>query len=156
VELHTDDFLKNTLSRDSTFQYNSTGDSSSAKYFYKGGNLPVKSNQYIYSKITGAVLVNIIIYGYDEKGNLVSAVGTDTNAETWEFYPDMLYILPDIQPYYRQITNNNLVKKHTVTSGGNIVETTVYTYTFDSNHRLSTETAITDVGDTTVKTYTYY
>jgi hypothetical protein len=156
LQVHEDVFLNKNLSADSTFQYNNTGDTSTEKYFYNGGNLPVTSNEYDYSQITGSVLSNTINYSYDVKGNLVLAAGTDTYNEEWEFYQDIVYLLPNVQPYFRRITNVNLIKKHTVTSNGNLVGSATYTYTFDSNHRLSTETAVSDAGDIVVKMYTYY
>jgi hypothetical protein len=155
-QLHSEVFLNRNLSTDSSFQYNKTGDSTTEKFFYNGTNLPAKSNEYVYSKNTGSILSNTITYSYDVKGNLVSAEGTDRNIETWEFYPDAVYIVPNIQPYYRKLTNNNLIKKHTVTSNGSLVGSTSYTYTFDSNHRISTETAVSIAGDIVVKTYTYF
>lgn len=142
---------------DSTFQYNNTGDTSTEKFLYNGSGLFAKSFEYEYSAITGSDLQNTTTYtSYDANGNLLSSEDTDGNADTYEYYPDLVYIHPRISPALIPVIKRNLIKTHTVTINGSHVGTGTFTYTFDSNNRISTEKTEIDDGSVVIKTYTYY
>ena len=153
--IHEDVSLNSNSYPDSTFQYNNTGDTTTEKNVYNGNNQLIKLYEYDYSKITGSDLWNVTNYTYDANGNLLKAEDTDTNIDTYEYYPDLVYISPLIEPYSHP-KKHNLVKKHTLTSNGYIVGSATYTYTFDSNNRISTEKAVTSDGSIILKTYTYF
>lgn len=153
--IHYEGYYKNN-SIDSAFQYNDSGDSSTEKYIYNSSGYFIKSYEYNYSKITGAVLDNTITYTYDAGGNQLKAEGTDTNVETFEYYSDKVYLYPLIGPAVLPAVKRNLLKSHTLTSNGFHVGTGNYTYTFDSNDRISTWTETTDDGTVVIKTFTYF
>jgi len=141
---------------DSTFQYHTAGDTTTEKYLYNSAGDWTKSYEYDYSKVTGSDLFNTITYTYDGNGNQLKAEGTDTNVETYEYYADQVYIHPLIGPSLIPVVKHNLIKTQTITSNGSHVGTLTYTYTFDSNNRMSTEKAVADNGSVIIKTYTYY
>ena len=153
--IHEDFFLHSNSYPDSTYQYNNTGDTSTEKYVYNAKNQPIIMYEYDYSKITGSDLWNTISYTYDADGNLVKAEDTDTNIETYEYYPDLVYISPATTPYLKPI-KHNLLKKFTLVSNGSTVGSSTHSYTFDSKSRISTDKAITTDGSIIVKTYTYF
>lgn len=153
--IHEDFFLNSNSYPDSTFQYNDTGDTSTEKTVYNVKNQAIKLYEYDYSTITGSDLWNITTYTYDADGNLVKSEDTDTNIDTYEYYPDMVYVLPVITPY-AQPKKLNLVKKRTLTSNGFLVGSATFTYTFDSKNRISTEKAVISDGSVILKTYTYF
>ena len=153
--IHEDFFLNSNSYPDSTYQYNNTGDTSTEKYVYNAKNQPIKMYEYDYSKITGSDLWNTISYTNDADGNLVKAEGTDTNIETYEFYPDLVYISPVTTPYSKPI-KHNLLKKFSLTSNGFLVGSAISTYSFDSKNRISTEKVVTSDGSIILKTYTYF
>ncbi len=93
---------------------------------------------------------------YDANGNLLKSQDTDGNEDTYEYFPDMIYVHPLIGPALTPVVKHNLIKTHTLTTGGVHVATGTFTYTFDSNKRMSTEKAIVDDGSVVIKTYTYY
>ena len=153
--IHEDFFLNSSSYPDSTFQYNNTGDTSTEKNIYNAKNQLIKLYEYDYSKITGSDLWNTTSYTYDADGNLLKAEDTDSDIDTYEYYPDLVYILPAMMPY-AQPEKHNLVKKHTLKSNGYELGSATYTYTFDSKNRISTEKAITSDGSIILKTYTYF
>lgn len=153
--IHVDFFLNSNSYPDSTFQYNDTEDSSTTKNIYNTNNQLIRTYDYDYSKITGSDLWNTTTYTYDAAGNMLKAEDTDTNIETYEYYPDLVYVLPVITPY-AQPKKLNLVKKFTLASNGSVVGSATYTYTFDSKNRISTERAVTTEGTIILKTYTYF
>ena len=153
--IHEDFFLNSTSLPDSTFQYNKTGDTSTEKYVYNLKNQAIKMYEYDYSKITGSDLWNTISYTYDADGNLLKAEDTDTNIDTYEYYPDLVYVLPVTTPY-AQPKKNNLLKKHILKSNGFLVGSATYTYSFDSKNRINTEKAAISDGSIVLKTFTYF
>ncbi|MEJ0105418.1 MAG: hypothetical protein WDO19_23930 [Bacteroidota bacterium] len=155
LESHEELYLVNNYV-DSTYQYNNTGDTATEKFIYNAAKEWVKSYEYSYSKLTGAVLQNTITYTYDGNGNQLKAEGTDTNVDTYEYYPDLVYIHPLIGPALEPPVKHNLIKTHTSTSNGYSIGTAIFTYTFDSNNRISIEKAEVDDGSVVIKTYTYY
>ncbi len=153
VSIHEDFFLKNSLI-DSTFQYNDTQDSSSEKYFYNSSNQLIKMNEYEY--YNGPELSNTTTYTYDSNGNLAKTSDSDNNVETFDYYPDLLNVIPLSTPFMRFTGKANLIKTDTVTLNGSLVSTTSSTYTFDSYNRISTITETSTDGTSVVKTYTYF
>lgn len=155
LQIHEDSYLVNNR-LDSTYQYNSDGDTTTEKYFYNSSGDWTKSYEYDYSKVTGSDLSNTITYTYDANGNQLKAEGTDSNVEIYEYYADKVYLHPLIGPSLIPVVKHNLIKTLTITSNGYPVGTLTYTYTFDSNDRISTEKAVADDGSVIVKTYTYF
>jgi hypothetical protein len=157
VTLHEDFFLLNNSFLDSTFQYNDTEDSSTEKYFYNAGNQVIKMQEYTYSTLSGAVLSNTISYSYNNEGDLMISTGTDKNTDTYEYYADLSYAPPITFGAINSNTTKkfHLVKKHVLTSNGSLVGSADFTYTFDSNNRISTENAVASDGSIVLKTYTY-
>ena len=153
--IHEDFFLNSNSYPDSTFQYNNTGDTSTEKSVYNGNNQLVKLYEYDYSKISGSDLWNTTTYTYDADGNLLKAEDTDTNIYTYEYYPDLVYILPVTTPYAKP-KKHNLLKRNILKSNGYMVGSANYNYTFDSNNRISTEKATISDGSIVIKTYTYF
>jgi YD repeat-containing protein len=153
--IHEDFFLNSNSYPDSTFQYNNTGDTATEKSVYNGNNQVIKLYEYDYSKITGSDLWNTTTYTYDAGGNLVKAEDTDANINTYEYYPDLVYISPVTEPYAHP-KKHNLLKKNTLSSNGFILGSATFTYTFDSNNRISTEKAVVSDGSIILKTYTYF
>ncbi|MEP7376396.1 MAG: hypothetical protein ABI675_23565 [Chitinophagaceae bacterium] len=153
--IHEDFFLNGNSWPDSTYQYNNTGDTSTEKNVYNGNNQIIKLYEYDYSKITGPDLWNTTTYTYDAGGNLVKTQDTDDVITTYEYYPDLVYISPVTQPYSHPV-KHQLLKKNTLSLNGSIAGSATYTYTFDSNNRVSTEKAVLSDGSIIVKTYTYF
>ena len=135
---------------DSTFQYDDTQDTTTEKYFYNSLKQLIAYKEYDYSIINGSTLTNVADYEYDANGNVIKA--TDYNGVTtytYTTYPFSVYGAPD---YFAH--NKNLVSTTSLNSGGSI-ETATDTYTFDSSNRLITDKAVSSVGITVIKTYTY-
>jgi len=160
ISVHEDFFLNSNSLPDSTFQYNNTQDSTTEKYLYNSNGQLVTLKEYVYSKNYGSEIDNITSYTYDSNGNVVNTTDTNNQIETFEYYPDLVYTVPLTNPALNQGINStkkmNLVKTHTVTSNGSLVGTDTYTYTFDSNNRISTITQTADDGTIATQTFTYY
>lgn len=154
-EIHEDYFLNGNSLVDSAFQYNNTEDTSTTKYVYNGNSQLVKMYQYEYSHVTGPELWNIINYTYDAGGNLVSTLDTYNYAETYEYYPDLVYAMPAITPF-ANLRKQRLLKKYTLSINGSPVGSASYTYTFDNKNRLSTQRAEDTDGNIVTKTFTYF
>ena len=160
LSIHEDVMLNSNSLFDSTFQYNDTNDTTTEKYFYNSNNQLITLNEYDYSKNYGSDISNITSYSYDGNGNLVKTTDTDNQVETFDYYPDLIYAMPFTNPYLTQglkaSKKMNLLKTHTVTSNGSLVGSVTYTYTFDSDNRISTITQTADDGTIGVQTYTYF
>lgn len=160
ISVHEDFFLNSNSLPDSTFQYNDTQDSTTEKYLYNSNGQLVTLKEYNYSKIYGSEIDNITSYTYDSNGKVVKTTDTNNQIETFEYYPDLVYAMPFINPALNQATNStkkmNLLKTHTVTSNGYPVGSTSSTYTFDSNNRISTITQTADDGTIATQTFTYF
>jgi hypothetical protein len=141
---------------DSTFQYNDSGDSSTERHIFNASGDWIKTYEYEYSTITGAMLTNTTTYTYDANGNQTKAEDTDTNVETFEYYTDKVYIQPLIGPALIPNIKRNLMKSHRLTSNGYEVGVGNFTYAFDNNDRISTITETTNDGSVVVKTFTYF
>lgn len=151
--IHEELFFKNSHV-DSTYQYNDTQDTTTEKYIYNGSNQLTIMYEYDYSNGHPS-LSNTTNYTYDSNGNVVKTEDTDTNVETYDYYPDLVYTMPLISPLLPS-QKTNLVKTHTVTSNGYPVGTVTFTYTFDAQNRISTVTQSELSGAIATSTFTYY
>lgn len=137
---------------DSTFQYNSTNDSSTEKYTYDASWRLSSLKEYDYSAATGSVLSNQTNYTYDANGNMLTETDITTGEiYNYEYYSDLNTVFMG-QVYAPG--NKNLVKKTIYTDGVDTVISS-YTYTFDSLNRVTSERAVSDNGLISVKRYTY-
>lgn len=151
LSIHEVLYINTSSFLDSSFQYNDTKDSSTEKYYYNSSKQLIRLNEYTYSQKTGAVLWNTHNYSYDTDGNM--SKDTDNSSTlAYTYYTNLSNTLLIGTVYQTQ--NKNLIKTSTYISGG-ITLTANYTYTFDSNNRLSTEKVIISNGDISIKTYTY-
>jgi len=158
LAIHEDFFLNGNLFIDSTFQYNDTRDSSTEKYTYNINNQLVKIKEYDYSKISGAKLINITTNTYNTNGDMTESADLNSNVDTYEYYTDLIYATPIVTgpPNINSAKKNYLVKKRTLKSNNYLIGSVVYTYTFDSNNRISTEKAVGSDASAIIKTYTYF
>jgi hypothetical protein len=154
LDIHADYFLNSNSQIDSSFQYNSTADSSTDKYVYNAAHQLIKWYEYDYSKVTGSDLWNVTTYTYDGAGNMIKAQDGQTLI-TYEYYTDKVYVTPQTIPVFVPMEKANLLKKVTITDGID-VGTGTYTYTFDSKDRISTQREDYSNGDVVIKTYTYF
>lgn len=150
LSIHEVFFLNNIPYVDSTFQYNDTGDSTTEKITYNSSKQMIQQKEYAYSKVTGSDLIDTHTYVYDAKGNVIK--DTDDFAVITYEYGNVVNSVTLGMMYYPQGTN--MPVKETYSSGG-VTITVNFTYTFDSNKRLSTEKAVASNGDIVIKTYTY-
>ena len=153
IEIHEEFFMKNAY-LDSTVQYNDSKDTMTEKYFYNTEQQLTKMLEYEYEK--GPHLTNAVSYTYDVAGNMIKSTDTDRNTDTYEYHADLVYVMPQIMPFFNSPKKMNLVKTHTLTSNGYLVGSTISTYTFDSNDRISTIKETANDGTVSTKTFTYY
>ncbi|MGN6601459.1 MAG: hypothetical protein ACTHK8_03355 [Ginsengibacter sp.] len=152
--IHEEVFFKNGM-MDSTYQYNDTQDTTTEKYVYNVSKQLTKMYEYDYYG-GQPTLTTTTNYSYDANGNLVKTEDTDTNVETYDYYPDLVNIMPVISPLLPSV-KSQLMKTHTVTSNGYPVGTVIFTYTFDDQNRISTVTQTEDSSGTiATSTFTYY
>lgn len=156
LSIHEDFFLNSNGFPDSTFQYDDTEDTTTEKYVCNSNNQLITLKEYDYSKSYGSQIDNITSYTYDSDGNVVKTTDTNNQIETFDYYPDLVYAMPITDPALKAGKAMNLVKTHKVTSNGYLVGSTVYTYTFDSNKRISTITQTADDGTIATQTFTYF
>lgn len=156
LSIHEDFFFNGNSLPDSTYQYNDTEDTTTEKYLYNANNQLITLKEYIYSKSYGSQIDNITSYTYDSNGNVVKTTDTGKQTETFDYYPDLVYPMPITNPGSKVIKARNLVKTYKVTSNGYLVGSIEYTYTFDSNNRISTITQTTDDGTVGTQTFTYF
>jgi YD repeat-containing protein len=155
LEIHELFFLNSSSLVDSSFQYNSSNDTTTEKYLYNASKQLIIKKEFDYSKSTGSQLWNTHNYTYDGSGNMTSDID-DFSQSTYDY----TNLVADIPLFFFDGTYSgksiNLVKTSTYSSGG-ATEVTNHTYTFDSQNRLITERAVNaTTGDIVVKTYTYY
>lgn len=151
--IHEESFFKNSKI-DSTYQYNDTQDTTTEKYIYNASNQLTKLYEFYYSN-GQASLSNTTNYTYDGSGNLVKTEDTDTNVETFDYYPDLVNTMPLISPLLAS-QKTNLIKTHTSTSNGYPVDTITFTYTFDNLNRINTVTQTESSGAIVTSAFTYY
>lgn len=150
LSIHEDFFLNSNHLVDSTYQYDENEEITTEKYLYNASNQLVTLKEY-----DNSVLDNVTSYTYDGDGNVVKTTDTNHQVETFEYYPDLVFAMPILNPL--QATKAlPLVKANKVTSNGSLVGSSVITYTFDSNNRISTITQTLDDGSVFEKTFTYY
>jgi len=111
-------------------------------------------NEYDYDP--NPVLSNVTNYTYDTNGNLVTTTDTDNEVDSYEYYSDLVNIMPVIIPGQGTPQKRNLLKTHTVTSNGYPVGSVTLTYTFDSSNRISTIVQTADDGTLVTQTFTYF
>ncbi|HEY5462757.1 MAG TPA: hypothetical protein VIJ95_05825 [Hanamia sp.] len=155
VSIHEDFFLNSNSLMDSTYQYNDTQDTTTEKYFYNSGNQLIKMNEYDYYA-PNSVLSNVTNYTYDTNGNVVKSTDSNNEVDTYDYYSDLVNIMPMIIPGQISTKKMNLLKTHTVTSNGYPVGSAISTYTFDSSNRISTIIQTADEGTVDTKTFTYF
>ena len=153
ISIHEDFFITNSHI-DSTLQYDDSQDTTSEKYFYNPSNQLIKMDEYDYNN--GPELSNSTTYTYDGSGNVAKTTDSDNKVETFDYYPDLLNVIPLISPYMLFSGKANLVKTDIITSNGNPVATITSTYTFDSYNRIITITQIATNGTSVVKSFTYF
>jgi len=131
---------------------------STEKYTYNINNQLIKIKEYDYSKITGAKLINITTNTYDTNGDMTESADLNSNVDTYEYYLDLIYATPIVTgpANINSAKKNHLVKKRTLKSNNYLIGSVVFTYTFDSNNRISTEKAVGSDGSAIIKTYTYF
>ncbi len=157
LSIHEDFFLNSSSFIDSTFQYNDTQDTMTEKYFYNVYRQLVKVKEYMYSKLTGSTLDNTTDYTYDANGNLIKTVDTNTNENTYQYYPDLVYVYPIIRPLMPgEDKKRNLTKKRILKSNGYLVASIDYIYTFDAKDRVETIKGTYDDGSVVLQTFVYY
>ena len=149
VEIAAYSFMRQSL-LDSTIQFNYGTESLSEKFYYDASNRLIRKKEY------DEGVINTINYTYDAAGNMVKSSDTNGNVDMYEYYTDLVYVMPAIVPFTQSNIKTALVKKHTVISYGNVLGSAVNTYTFDSHDRISTLTEVSTEGLTSVKTYTYF
>jgi hypothetical protein len=98
---------------------------------------------------------NVTTYSYDGEGNVVKTTDTDNQVETFDYYPDLVFAMPFINPL-QSTAPAHLVKNHKITSNGYVVANIVSTYTFDSKNRIDTITQKLDDGSFATQTFTYF
>lgn len=152
--IHEDFFLNSNSLVDSTLQFTDDEDTTTEKYFYNSANQLIKLNEYDY--YSGPELYNTTHYTYDNSGNLLQSSDTNGQVDTYDYYTDLVYVLPQIFPGTGSPKKMNLVKTHTVTSNGYPVGSSTTTYTFDSSNRISTIIETADDGTVVTKTFTYF
>jgi hypothetical protein len=150
LSIHEDVFLNSSHFVDSTYQYNDEKDTSSEKYIYNA-NKQLSTVKEFYK----SVVDNVTTYSYDAEGNVVKTTDTDKQVETFDYYPDLVFAMPFINPL-QSTTPAHLVKNHEITSNGYLVANIVSTYTFDSKNRISTITQSLDDGSVATQTFTYF
>jgi YD repeat-containing protein len=150
LSIHEDIFLNSNHFVDSTYQYNDEGDTTSEKYIYNANNQLGTVKEF-----NNSVVDNVTTYSYDGEGNLVKTTDTDKQVETFDYYPDLVFATPFINPL-QSTTPAHLIKNHKITSNGYVVANIVSTYTFDSKNRISTITQTLDDGSVAIQTFTYF
>jgi hypothetical protein len=152
VTLHNDYFINGELGLvDSTYQYNNQRDTSSVKYIYDSDKKLIKQKQYVHSYLLPPVWYNTVNYQYDLNGTLTKE--SDNYYETSYGYDDDVKNTVKLEPFYFPVQPH--LPSHTFTTRWGITITTVHTYTFDGNKRISSEKAASSDGRVTVTTYTY-
>ncbi|HEV2353183.1 MAG TPA: hypothetical protein VGR89_02985 [Puia sp.] len=157
LNIHEIAYLNGSSFVDSTFQFNSTNDTTTEGYTYSGGLL-TRLTTYNYSS-AGSSIYSIDDYSYDNNGNGITDVSSDGYGNinmTFSFTYTTHALKVRTSPGYLPVTSKYLPATQTITDGnGNPVGTITYTYAFDGSGRLTKETDSADNGDVFVKTYIY-
>lgn len=149
-------FFNSKFLRDSFFTYSPGYDTVTSKFFYNAASQLVQWKYYDYSQRYGLML-STTNYTYDASGNMIKSSNTEGNVVTYEYYTDLSYVMPEVSGSLSPGTAKkmNLVKKMTLTYSTYPGSTRDYTYTFDSNNRISTQKFVSSDGTVVVRTFTY-
>lgn len=152
LNIHVDFFLNNIPLIDSTSQYNNTGDTTLEKILYNSANQITQVKDYDYTMATGPLLYGTTDYTYDANGNVIQEADNSAGTVyTYQYSTELNTV--DVGLIYES-RNKNLTSRTTIVDGGTTVIAN-HTYTFDSYHRVTSETRQYDNGDTVVNSYTY-
>ena len=154
LEIKEDFFLRNSL-LDSTIQYNDSKDTMSEKYFYDANKQLIRKVEFEHA-LGRAYIFNTIQFTYDATGNMVKSTDSDRNIETFEYYPDLVYAMPIVAPFFENIQKSRLIKSSTVTQSGRVLKNSVSTYTFEGDNRISTIKETLSDGTILTKSFIYY
>jgi hypothetical protein len=158
LSIHEILYLNNIPYLDSTFQFNSTNDSTTEKYAYNG-KLLTRKTTYTYSKRATNVEFRED-YTYDNNGNLIKDVETDSQGNlnatsSYTYTNNPLNVT--INPVYFAPQSKYFPATQKQTDGaGNTIATITYTYLFDNSGRVTKETDVASNGGSVIKTYIYY
>ena len=163
LSIHEDYFNNSNGTIDSTFQYNNTKDSSTEKYTYNSSNQLIKLQRYDYSINGGSIPARKDEYTYDAIGNMISDKeyfqSTLNNIETYSYtnYSNSFLIGTTwIQPFSTKLPLQKIKSFPTSTD----IYTSDFSYIFDSNNRVATETQKVSrngtLQATAINYYTYY
>jgi YD repeat-containing protein len=151
LSIHENFWLNSFSLVDSTFQYDNTNDTSTEKYFYDGNHLLTKYNSYDYYKSV-STLSNQTQYTYDNNGNAITQTD-NTGTTSYTYYADLPYTLSTGLPFIS--ASKNFIKTTSDDASGT-PETATHYYLFDSNNRLTQDSAYVSGTDVIlIKTYTY-
>lgn len=153
LQLKQDFFLRSSL-LDSTVQINVSKDTVSEKYYYNATNQLIRKNIYDH-KYYSVFIKNYLLYTYDAAGKLINSVDYDGLQNVFTYYPDLVYILPVVAPFFKPVEKTNLVKERSVSISGSIPRIIDISYTFDSQNRIQTIKETSD-GVVTTKSFTYF
>ena len=153
LEIKEDFFMRNSL-LDSTIQYNAAKDTMSEKYYYNANKLLISKIEFEHA--SGPQITNSIQFTYDVAGNMVKSMDANRKIETFDYYPDLVYAMPKIAPFVQNMQKSQLVKNSIVTMNGRMVKTSVTTYTFDNEDRISSIKETLSDGTVATKSFTYY
>ena len=155
LSIHTVAFLGSNNYIDSTFQYNDTNDSSTEKYTYNSANQLMQIRRYDYSVATGTTFYEKTLLNYDNNGNVISEVTTGSNGAVKNAVNTTYTSTPAQYPIpvpYLPVQYNNLPQTRNDSQGG---QTFTFTYDFDSQGRIVSETGTSNLSGTVVKRYGY-
>ena len=153
---NTFDSKKNILS---TYQYNNTKDTTWDTFNYTFNTKNQITTASDFEKWVDSLGIKdstntVTNYTYDANGNVITETDNQGSTSSYTYYTTTYTAPTNIFP--NQPFLGNLVKSKTTSYGGSPIIVN-YTYTFDSMNRVSTKTAISDAGSTTIiTTYTYY
>jgi hypothetical protein len=140
VSIHESYYLNSNQKVDSSFQYNDTQDTSSAKFIYNQANLLTEARYYENDAAGKSILITVENYTYDAIGNRLTTVirsaGNNIISTTTYTYNNILnntWLVPANLPP----SNKNLPLTQVETNALN-VETSrlTYEYTFDAQSRV--------------------
>ncbi len=147
-----DYYFKNSR-LDSVTAFNRVSDTTTGKYYYDDKNLLTHLNLYGYA--SGPHHYDTEFYNYDATGKLINYTA-NTYSFSFEYYPDLVYDLPVIEPVFPTPIKTNLLRRKITYSYDKITNDVAFSYTFDNKKRIYTKTETPQSGNITTYTYTYY
>ncbi len=148
-----DYFLKNSRP-DSLITFYGITDTSTAKYHYDDKNLLTRVDMFEYN--SGPKFINTDLYTYDAAENLLQRSNSFKDVYAYEYYSDLVYDIPLIEPVFPTPKKTNLVKRMIRTTNGKVANDITTTYTFDEKNRVHSKTETSKSGIITIQTYTYF